>query len=67
MTTRAQVQTAYTAFQVQLDGLLNTAIDVLNPNKTTTPQIIALINDTRAKMDKLWADATAAAQALGVG
>lgn len=67
MTTRAQVQTAYTNWQTQMDGLLNTAIDVLNPSKTTTPQIIKLISDTRTKMDAIFADALAQAQALGVG
>lgn len=67
MTTRAQVQTAYIAWQTAMDGLLNTAIDVLSPNKTTTPQIVALIDDTRAKMDAIFADALTQAQNLGVG
>ncbi len=66
MTTLAQVQTAATALDVALDGLLNTAIDVLNPNKATTPQIIALINDTRTKFDALVADTKTKAQVLGV-
>jgi hypothetical protein len=67
MTTRTQVQTAYIAWQSAMDGLLNTAIDGLNPSKATTPQIIAIIADTRAKMDAIHADALARVQALGVG
>ena len=67
MTTRAQVVTAYANWQTQMDGLLNTAIDVLNPSKATTPQIIALINNTRTEMDAIFAAALAQAQALGVG
>ena len=66
MTTRAQVQTAYLNFQAQFDSLLNTAIDGLNPNKTTTPQIIAIANDARAKIDAVFVDAAAKLQALGV-
>lgn len=66
MTTLAQVQTAATNLDTQLDGLLNTAIDGLNPNKVTTPQIIALINQTKGIFDQLMADTKAKAQALGV-
>ncbi len=67
MTTRVQVVTAYNNFRSTYDGLLNTAIDVLNPDKQTTPQIIKLLNDSAAKLDALAADTLAQAQALGVG
>ncbi len=67
MTTRAQVVTAYNNFRSTYDGLLNTAIDVLNPDKQTTPQIIKLLTDSAAKLDALAADTLAQAQALGVG
>lgn len=66
MTTVAQVQTAYQNFQTQLDGLLNTAVDKLNPDKATTPQIIAIINTARTQLDLLATTALASAQALGV-
>lgn len=66
MTTRAQVVTSYNSFLATYDGLLNTAIDVLNPDKQKTPQIIALLNDTRNKIDALAQDTLAKAQALGV-
>ena len=66
MTTLAQVNTAAIALDAALDGLLNTAIDGLNPDKVTTSQIIALINDTRNKFDSLVNDTKTKAQALGV-
>lgn len=66
MTTRAQVQTAYMNWQAQMDGLLNTAINVLDPDKHTTSQIITLISQTRAQMDAIFAAALAQAQILGV-
>ena len=66
MTTRAQVVTAYNNFTANFDSLLNTAIDGLNPDKKTTPQIIAIANDARAKIDALAQDVFAKLQALGV-
>lgn len=66
MTTRAQVVTAYNNFTATYDGLLNTAIDKLNPDKVTTPQIIAVMNEARNKLDTLANDTIARLQALGV-
>lgn len=66
MTTRAQLVTAYNNFTSTYDGLLNTAIDVLNPKKETTSQIIFIMNDARNKLDALTADTIEKLQALGV-
>jgi hypothetical protein len=66
MTTRAQLVTAYNNFLATYDSLLNTAIDGLNPNNVTTTQIIALMNDTRVRIDALAQDTLAKVQALGV-
>lgn len=66
MTTRAQLVTSYQSFLTTYDGLLNTAIDVLNPDKARTPQIIAIMIETRNKIDALAQDTLARAQALGV-
>jgi len=66
MTTLAQVQTAVVNLNGQMDGLLNTAIDGLNPNKVTTPKIIALLTSTQTQVNAVLNDAIAKAQALGV-
>lgn len=66
MTTRAQLVTSYNNFTATYDSLLNTAIDVLNPDKERTQQIITLMNDTRNKIDALAQDTLAKAQALGI-
>ncbi len=66
MTTIAQCTTAYNTLQTNLTGLLNTAIDVLNPDKKNTPQIIALINDTQNQLTILFNATVVRAQALGV-
>lgn len=66
MTTRAQVVTAYNNFTATYDGLLNTAIDKLNPDKVTTPQIIAVMNEARNKLDFLANDTVTKLQDLGV-
>lgn len=66
MTTLAQVQTAVNNLDSNLDSLLNTAIDGLNPDKATTPQIIAIIVNTRVRLDQMVADAKTQLQALGV-
>ncbi len=66
MTTIAQCTTAYNNLQTNLDGLLNTAIDKLNPDKANTPQIIRLINDTETQLTTLFTVTVARAQALGV-
>ncbi len=66
MTTIAQCTTDYNQLQADLSGLLNTAIDKLNPDKTNTPQIIALINDTQTKLAALFTATAAQASALGV-
>ena len=66
MTTIAQCTTDYNQLQADLSGLLNTAIDGLNPNKATTPQIIALINSTQSQLTALFTATVAQAQALGV-
>ena len=66
MTTIAQCTTSYNTLQTNLSGLLNTAIDVLNPNAVNTPQIIALINSTQSQLSTLFNNTVTAAQALGV-
>lgn len=66
MTTLAQCTADYNQLQTDLSGLLNTAIDKLNPDKASTPQIIALIGSTQAQLATLFTATAAQAQALGV-
>lgn len=66
MTTLAQCTADYNTLQADLSGLLNTAIDKLNPDKAAAPQIIALINNTQTQLTALFTVTAAQAQALGV-
>ncbi len=66
MTTIAQCTTAYNNLQTNLSGLLNTAIDGLNPDKAKTKPTIDLINDTQNQLTTLFTATVAKAQALGV-
>lgn len=66
MTTLATVVTDYNQLQNDLSSLLNTAIDKLNPDKVTTPQIIALINQVQNELTVTFNNAHTQLQTLGV-
>lgn len=66
MTTLAQVQAVVVNLNNNMDSLINTFVDKLNPDKATTPQVIALLNDTKAQINQVLTDALAKAQGLGV-
>lgn len=66
MVTIAQATTAVATLEGQIDALVNTAIDGLNPDKAKTKQIVALLQNTKAQIHQVLTDALAQAQALGV-